>query len=83
MDVKLKMCGQLDVPKLERSMNAPLDDMWVHAKEANVTQAPQAADNCDMARPSDGVPKEPRRRITNKDMAAVVKSGLSHPCALG
>ncbi len=83
MDVKVKMCGQMDVPKLERSMNAPLDDMWARAKEANVMQALQAADNCDMAWPSDGVLKEPRCRITNKDMAAVVKSGLSHPCAPG
>ena len=82
MDVKLKMCGQMDVPKLERSMKAPLDDMWARAKEANVTQAlQQAADNCDMARPSDGVPKEPRQQFTSKGTAAVVKrSGLSCPC---
>ena len=33
------------------------------AKEAILTQAPQAADNCNEARPSGSVPKEPRRQF--------------------
>ena len=36
---------------------------WAREMEAILMQAPHATDNCNMARPSGSVPKEPKRQF--------------------